>query len=65
MTAQEELEDFQRELAEKESVRKLPWNNLSRMALMSVKQSVISKKLEDRYMKMGLTEFLNAMGKKS
>ena len=62
MTPQEELEDFQRELAEKESIRKMPWNNLSRMALMQVKKSDISKRLDAHYNKMTLLEFLNATG---
>lgn len=64
MTAQEELEDFQRELAEKESIRKMPWNNLSSMALLNVKKSNISKKIDERYSKITLIEFLNATGKK-
>jgi len=64
MTPPEELEDFQRELKEKEAIRKLPWNGLSIHALMSIKQSEISKRIEKHYEKMNISEFLNHTGKK-
>lgn len=64
MTPQEEFEDFQRELRQKEEIRKMPWNGLSIHALMSVKQSEISKRIDKHYEKMTLCEFLNATGVK-
>jgi len=64
MINSEELIDFQRELSEREKILILPWNGLSRSALLNIKQSTLSKKLEKQYEKMNFIEFLNAMGKK-
>ena len=60
MTSQEELEDFQRELKEKEAIRKLPWNGLSHSALLNVKKSEISKRIDKQYENMTISQFLNA-----
>ena len=60
----EELIDFQRELSEREKILRLPWNGLSRSALLNIKQSTLSKILEKQYEKMNFIEFLNSMGKK-
>lgn len=58
MTSEEEGIDFQRELAEKEAIHKMPMNGLSRSALQNVKQSNISKRIENHYKNMTLSEFL-------
>ncbi|MBC7845567.1 MAG: hypothetical protein H7Y10_03645 [Flavobacterium sp.] len=60
MTPSEEFKDFQRELREKEEIRAMPWNGLSRSALLNVKKSEISKKLDKQYENMTLSEFFEA-----
>jgi len=64
MTRNEEFEDFKRELDEKEVIYNMPMNSLSKHALQNVKQSNISKKIEERYLKMGLSEFFEKTEKK-
>lgn len=63
MTSEEELLDFQRELSEKENIRKMPMNGLSKSALQNLKQSNISKKIDDYYKNMSLNEFFKATSK--
>lgn len=64
MSREEEFEDFKSELAQTEAIYKMPFNGLSLLALQNVKQSSISKKIEDRYKNMSLEEFLGATPKK-
>jgi len=64
MRKDEEYNDFRRELDEKEAIYDIPINSLSKHALQNIKQSNISKRIEERYLKMGLSEFFEKTGKK-
>jgi hypothetical protein len=64
MTAEEESNDFKRELNEKEVIYNMPMNSLSKHALQNAKQSNVSKRIEERYLKTGLMEFLEKTGRK-
>lgn len=60
MTPSEEFEDFQRETSEKVAIYKMPMNGLSKSALQNIKQSNISKRIENHYKNMILSEFFQA-----
>lgn len=64
MTRNEEFENFKRELDEKEAIYNMPMNSLSKHALQNVKKSNISKRIEYRFLKMGLIEFFEKTGGK-
>lgn len=59
MATEEEYQDFIRELDEKEAIYKMPHNELSISLLRQVKKSELSKRIDERYDNMTLTQFLD------